>query len=116
MTSPPPWLTLTADPVPAAVVDGHACRTRAAFFRESARALGFPEYFGHNWDAFVDCLRDLDRPVLTVSHADELLADEDPRHFAILLDILAGWELPTTFAASPDRMPALRDRVAAALP
>ncbi|WP_433479245.1 barstar family protein [Spirillospora sp. CA-142024] len=115
MTSPPPWLTLTSDPVPA-VVDGHACRTRAAFFREAARALGFPAHFGHNWDAFLDCLRDLDRPALTVPHADELLADEDPRQFAILLEILAERELPTTFAASPDRMAALRARLTAALP
>ncbi|TDD71424.1 hypothetical protein E1293_33760, partial [Actinomadura darangshiensis] len=101
MTSPPPWLTLTSDPVPGAVIDGHTCRTRAAFFREAARALGFPAHFGHNWDAFLDSLRDLDRPVLTVSNADELLADEDPRQFAILLDICAESALPTTLAASP---------------
>ncbi|GAA4363009.1 hypothetical protein GCM10023088_05340 [Actinomadura verrucosospora] len=115
MTTPPHWLTLTSDPVRAAV-DGHACRTRAAFFREAARALAFPDYFGHNWDAFLDCLRDLDRPALTVARADELLADEDPRHLAILLGILAEWEVPTTLAAAPERMPVLRTRLAAALP
>ncbi|MEU8305446.1 barstar family protein [Actinomadura sp. NPDC048955] len=115
MISLPPWLTLTSDPVRAAV-DGHACRTRAAFFRAAARALGFPDYFGHNWDAFLDCLRDLDRPALTVAHADELLAEEDLRQLAILLEILAEWEVPTTLAAASERMPALRTRLAAALP
>lgn len=115
MTSLPPWLTLTSDPVRAAV-DGHACRTRAAFFHEAARALDFPDYFGHNWDAFLDCLRDLDRPALTVARADELLAEEDPRQLAILLDILAERDVPTTLATASERMPALRTRLAAALP
>ena len=115
MTSPPPWLTLTSDPV-RATVDGHDCRTRAAFFREAARALGFPAYFGRNWDAFLDCLRDLDRPAFTVARADELLAEEEPRQLAILLQILAEEGLPTTFAAAPDRMPVRRARRAAALP
>ncbi|NDU71550.1 hypothetical protein GWI34_02765 [Actinomadura sp. DSM 109109] len=115
MTTLPPWLTLTSGPVGAAV-DGHACRTRAAFFREAARALGFPGHFGHNWDAFLDCLRDLDRPALGVERADELLADEDLRQLSILLEILAEREVPTTFSAEPERMPALRTRLAAALP
>ncbi|MEV4002522.1 barstar family protein [Actinomadura sp. NPDC049753] len=115
MTSPPHWLTLTSDPVRAAI-DGHACRTRVAFFREAARALGFPDYFGHNWDAFLDCLRDLQRPALTVAHADELLAEEDPRQLAILLEILAEREAPTTLSAVPERIPVLRTRLAAALP
>jgi RNAse (barnase) inhibitor barstar len=114
MTSLPSWLTVTSDPIPA-VVDGHTCRTRAAFFREAARALEFPAHFGHNWDAFLDCLRDLDRPALIVAHADELLADENPRQLAILLEIISEEELPATFAASPDRMPALQARLAAAI-
>ncbi|MEO3826443.1 barstar family protein [Actinomadura sp. B10D3] len=114
MTSLPPWLTVTSDPVPAAV-DGHACRTRAAFFREAARALGFPAYFGHNWDAFLDSLRDLDRPTLTVALADELLADEDPGQLAVLLTILSERNVPATFATTPDRMTALQSRLSAAL-
>jgi hypothetical protein len=115
MTSLPAWLTVTGDPVPA-VVDGHACRTRAAFFREAARALGFPAYFGHNWDAFLDCLRDLDDPSLVVASADELLADEDPRQLAILLEIVSGRGMRATFATSPDQVPALESRLLAALP
>ena len=51
-------------------------------------------------------LCDLGLRALTVSHADGLLADEDPRQFAILLDILSAKEVPATFAASFDRTPA----------
>jgi hypothetical protein len=36
-----------------------AVATRAGFFQELARALRFPDYFGHNWDAVYDCLTDL---------------------------------------------------------
>ncbi|POM27765.1 Barstar (barnase inhibitor) [Actinomadura rubteroloni] len=115
--TPPPWLTVTGDPVPADL-DGRDCRTRAALFTEAARALAFPDYFGRNWDAFADCLRDLDRSSLTVAHADELLADEDPRQLAILLDVLADASadgLTTTFLVRADREPELENRIAAAL-
>lgn len=42
-----------------AVLEGTAAGTRAEFFQEFARALRFPDYFGHNWDAVYDCLTDL---------------------------------------------------------
>ncbi len=32
---------------------------KKAFLRITARALGFPAYFGMNWDAFSDCLTDM---------------------------------------------------------
>jgi RNAse (barnase) inhibitor barstar len=115
--TPPPWLTVTADPVPADL-DGRDCRTRAALFTEAARALAFPDYFGRNWDAFADCLRDLHRPSLTVAHADELLAEEDARQLAILLDVLAEASadgLTITFTVRPDREPDLENRITAAL-
>lgn len=34
-------------------------RDKAGFLDRCARDLGFPEWFGHNWDALADCLRDL---------------------------------------------------------
>ena len=42
-----------------AVLNGEAAGTRAGFFQEIARALRFPDYFGHNWDAVYDCLTDM---------------------------------------------------------
>jgi RNAse (barnase) inhibitor barstar len=41
------------------VVDGSAMDDRAGLFAQFAAALEFPDWFGHNWDALVDCLRDL---------------------------------------------------------
>lgn len=41
-------------------VRGDRCRTRAALFDEVSAALQFPFYFGCNWDAFDECLSDLD--------------------------------------------------------
>src|SRR5216110_3422232 len=111
----PAWLTVTSEPAPA-VVDGRASRTRAAFFDEAARVLHFPDYFGHNWDAFADCLRDLDHPALFVTHAEDLLVDEPPQQFAILLRLLAEAAesgLTLTLSTAPEHEPALRTRLAA---
>ncbi|MFB8240501.1 barstar family protein [Kitasatospora purpeofusca] len=80
------------------LVRGANCRTRAALFAEWARALSFPGYFGHNWDAFEECLNDALLPpgagsaatrlLVLVTDADALLADEPPAQLALLLDIL----------------------------
>ena len=41
------------------IVDGAVMADRAALFDAFATACDFPEWFGRNWDAFADCLRDL---------------------------------------------------------
>lgn len=41
-------------------VDLADCDDKACLLRRFAEALSFPEWFGHNWDAFADCLADLD--------------------------------------------------------
>lgn len=41
-------------------VDGAAARTRDGVFGEFARAWDFPDHFGHNGDAFDECMRELD--------------------------------------------------------
>lgn len=88
----PRWLRITDAPAPTGshVIDGRTCRTKAGLLAEFARALGFPAYFGHNWDALADCLRDTaygGKPALDIAHAEELLADE-PALLTTLLDIL----------------------------
>ncbi|MFC4062338.1 barstar family protein [Planomonospora corallina] len=118
----PHWLTISTGPAPA-VVDGRACRTRAAFFEEVARALRFPAHFGRNWDALTDCLRDVTARdgivALVVEHAEDLLAADPPGRFATLLEILAESAedgLAVTLCATPGHDVPLRDRVTAALP
>ncbi|MGV9270872.1 barstar family protein [Kitasatospora sp. NPDC003701] len=78
------------------LVRGANCRTGAALFAAWARALSFPGHFGHNRDAFEECLNDALRPpgsesvatLVLVADADALLADEPPARLALLLDIL----------------------------
>ena len=57
-------------------------RTTAGVFDEFAAAFQFPYYFGHNRDAFDECLRDLDDfvgaaagYVVVIRDAERLLAD-----------------------------------------
>jgi RNAse (barnase) inhibitor barstar len=40
-------------------IDLAGCRDKAGLLERVATALGFPEWFGGNWDAFYDCLADL---------------------------------------------------------
>ncbi|MCK2215745.1 barstar family protein [Actinomadura sp. ATCC 31491] len=113
----PPWLAVSAGPAPA-VLDGRACRTRAAFFEEAARALRLPGWFGRNWDALTDCLRGTGPLALVVTDAGDLLADEPPGQLAVLLDVLADAArdgLTVTLLTAPGGEAALRGRVAAAL-
>ncbi|SDL41850.1 Barstar (barnase inhibitor) [Nonomuraea maritima] len=119
MTRPlPSWLTVTTGPAPgdpaAAVMDGRACRTRAAFFEEAARALRLPGHFGRNWDALTDCLRDTDVTALVVEHAEHLLAAEPPEQFAVLLAVLSDAGLSVTLRTDAGHEEALRRRAAAA--
>lgn len=40
-------------------IDGSHIQTKEQFLRRAASAMLFPEYFGHNWDAFQDCITDM---------------------------------------------------------
>ena len=41
-------------------IRGKRCQTDEAFFNEISASFQFPCYFGENWNALNDCLRDLD--------------------------------------------------------
>lgn len=60
-------------------VDLRGARNRDETLEAIGRSLGFPEWFGHNWDALADCLLDLGwRPaegyVVILEHCDGLHA------------------------------------------
>ena len=65
------------------IVDGGAMVDRASMFDEFAAACDFPDWFGRNWDAFVDCLRDLswlpDAPVVVLWQRSGLFASAAPQ-------------------------------------
>jgi len=111
----PGWLELRTAPAPAGaiVLDGAACRTRAGLFAEFARALRFPAYFGHNWDALTDCLRDAAPELLYVSDAGQLLTDEPPAQLTTLLDVLGGLRGGVILGVRAAELDALAARIAA---
>lgn len=94
---PPPWAHLVCGPerdlettlrsrAPANVgavvrmLRGKRCATKRGLFQEWGAALQFPYYFGENWDAFEECINDLEwlparAYILAVTHADRLLSE-----------------------------------------
>ncbi|WP_329009481.1 barstar family protein [Micromonospora rifamycinica] len=126
----PGWLRVTDEtppsgaPTPSVTVAGAVARTRAALFDTLTDALDLPGHFGRNWDALADVLADrLDTGPLTleVTEAGLLLADEPPGQLGTLLDVVggvsAGAREPVRLVLrdTPQRLPVLRDRLAAVL-
>lgn len=79
--------------VVARLIRGTKARTTPALFDEVAAALQFPFYFGENWDAFDECIHDLDWlaadvVLLVIADADALLDQEPSEDLRVLLKIL----------------------------
>lgn len=80
-------------------LDGHKIDTKNEFLRASAASMDFPPYFGQNWDAFEECIRDLSWApaqgyVLLYDHVAPFAAnqpDEWKIAQAILKDTIAEW-------------------------
>ncbi|MDF0649958.1 MAG: hypothetical protein CV081_08865 [Nitrospira sp. LK265] len=73
-------------------IQGKKCRTPSDLFDEFARALSFPDYFGHNWDALEECLADLEwlpakGYILLITDTQAVLP-EDEDEYDTLLEIL----------------------------
>jgi RNAse (barnase) inhibitor barstar len=74
------------------VIKGAKCQTTAGLLTEFARALDFPDYFGHNWDALEECLADLEwlpakGYILLITDAAQALPD-DEEEYETFLEIL----------------------------
>jgi hypothetical protein len=75
---------------PAEVPAGVA--TKDQLFEAISRVLKFPDYFGGNWDAFEECLRDLSwlpPGVVFLKHTDLPLTGDTPS-LKVYLSILQG--------------------------
>ena len=75
----------------ARVVRGAKCKHGPGLFDEFAAAWQFPPYFGENWDAFDECLADLEwlpasAYVLFVTDAVEILDDESAETFRLFVE------------------------------
>jgi hypothetical protein len=81
---------LSGDGLTVRVLRGSRARSLAGFFDETAAALQLPSYFGHNWAALTDCLRDIEGSVvIVVTEGESLLADAGDDQLALLLDTIA---------------------------
>ena len=67
-------------------------RDKNAFLNAVSRALAFPDYFGRNWDAFYDCLVELEHGkgegLLLVLRDASGFARAEPDEFAAAVDAL----------------------------
>lgn len=72
---------------------GGKMTTASSLFDEFAAALQFPYYFGENWNAFDECIADLewlggDVYVPLITDASELLSEDDGEQLDALTSIL----------------------------
>jgi RNAse (barnase) inhibitor barstar len=73
------------------LLDGRSIRTKEDFLAHVATALRFPDYFGHNWDALADCLKDMAwvdaTGYVVLFDAFDSFADAAPEQFATAVEI-----------------------------
>jgi hypothetical protein len=95
------------------VVRGSRMRTDHELFNEFSAAFQFSLYFGHNWDAFDECLRELEglNPtkgiVVVITEAPEVLANEGPNEMLSFVRMLESavlaWREPVSVGEAWDR-------------
>ncbi|OYY95731.1 MAG: hypothetical protein B7Y41_00055 [Hydrogenophilales bacterium 28-61-23] len=77
------------------VLDGRALTDRRDLLGAIGRALDFPDYYGANWDALDECLRDLswrDGPIsLLIEHAEAIPDAAMATLVEIFLQAAQGW-------------------------
>lgn len=95
------------------VMRGRHSETSEDVFREWSAALQFPYYFGHNWDAFDECITDLQwLPgscyVLVVTQLDQVMP-EFADDFKIFVDVPKNaneeWKIPNRYTVNEPTAP-----------
>jgi RNAse (barnase) inhibitor barstar len=94
---------------------------KEALFERISVALRFPGWFGRNWDALLDCLRDLSwsnsrRHVLIFENAKSLGAEDRSELIEVLAEAASNWRgtedsfFAVFIGAAPDLPPLYRER------
>jgi RNAse (barnase) inhibitor barstar len=67
-------------------------RNKQDFLSEMAGSLNFPDYFGHNWDAFEECISDTDQipnqTLVLILNDVAAFAKNEPEEMKTAIDIL----------------------------
>lgn len=73
-------------------IEGEKIYDKSSFLQEFAIKFHFPSYFGNNWDAFYDCLTDLEwfdvKNTLVIYPHSTVFKTSCPEDWRIALDIL----------------------------
>ncbi len=73
-------------------VDGWLAQTKSEFLKAIGLALSFPDHYGQNWDALVDCLREVaqqpDAGLVLLWDGWSTLAAEDLASFTTAASVL----------------------------
>jgi len=72
--------------------DGQAITDKESFLRMAAAVLEFPSYFGKNWDAFEECVTDLEwveaQPCILIYDHVSTFSDQNSKAWGIASGIL----------------------------
>lgn len=87
-------LNLGPSAVTVRFVRGKKMKTFQDLFDEFSAALQFPYYFGENWNAFAECITDLEwlpgsEYIIVISDANKLLRDDSPEQMEAIVEYLA---------------------------
>jgi RNAse (barnase) inhibitor barstar len=73
-------------------LDGRKIATKEDFLRETSEVMKFPAYFGANWDAFDECIRDLSwmpaQKYILIYDRSDIFSKAQPDQWQIAQDIL----------------------------
>lgn len=68
-------------------IDGHKLLDWDSFHAQFKKELNFPEYYGENMDAWIDCMDELsDKPVLLIIENGDFLKINKPELLTAILE------------------------------
>ena len=82
-----------------AEIDGYESNSKKGFMVQMDNAFGFPPYFGENWDALWDCMKDLywineNNFIIKITNSDQLTRKNKDKILSFLNELKEHWESP----------------------